>query len=415
MSSLFDRRQFHRLLGLTALSATVPAFLHKTGQVLAGDARRDIAPLPGLKDNHVLVLVQLAGGNDGLNTLVPHGDDVYYKARPKIAIAADKVLKIDDRVGLHPEMTDLHRLYKNGGLAIVPNVGYPNPNRSHFRSMDIWETASPADRIGKTGWIGRYFDNECQGVPSGMLGLRLGEQPALTFVGEHSRTATLANPAMLDARAEDTVARGLEKLSAVEPTGISALDFVQRTGNETRALAQRLRMAVRDVRSAVDYPPFALCQSLKLVAQMIAAEIPTRVFYVTHGGFDTHSAQANRHAGLLQELSQALALFQRDLKTQGHLDRVLLMTFSEFGRRVDENRQAGTDHGTANVMFLLGGRIKPGLHGTAPDLIHRDAQGDLIFKIDFRAVYAGVLRDWLHADPERVLGGKFDAVDVVKD
>ncbi len=414
MSISWNRREFTRVLGLAALSATVPAFLYKTGVALAGDKRRDIAPLPGLKDNRVLVILQLAGGNDGLNTLVPHGDDAYYKARPKIGIAADKVLKLDDLLGLHPEMTDLHRLYKDGGLAIVPNVGYPNPNRSHFAAMDIWETASPSDRIGKTGWVGRYFDNECKGVPGAMLGLRLGEQQALTFVGERSRTATFANPAMLDARAGGAVAKGLERLSGVEPTGITALDFVQRTGNETRGLAQRLRSAVSDDKSPLDYPPFALCQSLRLIAQMIAAEIPTRVFYVTHGGFDTHSAQANRHAGLLQELSQAMSLFQRDLQAQGHLDRVLLLTFSEFGRRIDENRQAGTDHGTANVMFLLGGQVKPGVHGTPPDLVHRDALGDLIFKSDFRSVYAGVLRDWLHADPARVLAGKFDPLSIVK-
>ncbi|HTU92710.1 MAG TPA: DUF1501 domain-containing protein [Gemmataceae bacterium] len=414
MTHLFDRRRFNRVLGLTALSATVPAFLHKTGAILAGDPRRHVAPLAGLKDNRVLVLVQLAGGNDGLNTLIPHADDSYYKARPKIGIAADKVLKLDDSLGLHPEMVDLHRLYKDGGLAVVPNVGYPNPNRSHFAAMDIWETASPSNRIGQTGWVGRYFDNECAGVPGGMLGLRLGEQQALTFVGERSRTATFANPAMLDARAAGAAAKGLEKLSGVEPTGITALDFVQRTNNETHALAQRLRLAVRDHKPPVDYPPFALCQSLKLVAQMIAAEIPTRVYYVTHGGFDTHSAQANRHAGLLQELSQALSLLQRDLKARGHLDRVLLMTFSEFGRRIDENRQAGTDHGTANVMFLLGGGVNPGIHGTPPDLVRRDQQGDLIFKTDFRAVYAGVLRDWLHADPKRVLNGQFGPAPVVK-
>ncbi|HTU91108.1 MAG TPA: DUF1501 domain-containing protein [Gemmataceae bacterium] len=414
MTHLFDRRHFNRALGLTALSATLPAFLQKTGAILAGDERRGIAPLPGLKDNHVLVLVQLGGGNDGLNTLIPYADDSYYKARPKIGIAADKVLKLDDRLGLHPEMVDLHRLYKDGGLAIVPNVGYPNPNRSHFAAMDIWETASPSNRIGKTGWIGRYFDNECAGVPGAMLGLRLGEEQALTFVGDRSRTATFANPAMLDVRASGATAKGLEKLNGVETTGITALDFVQRTNNETRMLARRLRSAMIHDKPSVDYPPFALCQSLKLMAQMISAEVPARVFYVTHGGFDTHSAQPNRHAGLLQELSQALSLFQRDLKARGQLDRVLLLTFSEFGRRIEENRQSGTDHGTANVMFLLGGGVNAGIHGTPPDLVRRDEQGDLIFKTDFRAVYACVLRDWLHADPARILNGKFDPVPVVK-
>jgi len=414
MSLSLDRRQFIRLAGLTALTATVPAFLHKTGLVLAGQARQQPNPLPGLKDNHVLVIVQLAGGNDGLNTLVPYADDVYYKLRPRLGIAPQKVLRLDDRVGLHPEMIELHKLFNDGGLAVVPNVGYPNPSRSHFRATDIWETASPADRMWKTGWVGRYFDAECKGTPGAMLGLRLGEQAALTFAGEQARAATLANPSLLEVPAKGALAKGLDAMTQVEPTGIEALDFIQRTGNETHTLAQRLKAVVRDVKPAVEYPPFALCQSLRLVAQMIVAEVPTRVFYVTLGGFDTHSAQLNRHAGLLQELSQALSLFRRDLQAQGHLDRVLLMTFSEFGRRAAENKQLGTDHGTGNVMFLLGGKVKPGVHGAPPDLTKLDAEGDPFFKVDFRSVYAGVLRDWLNADAERILAGKFEPLALVQ-
>jgi uncharacterized protein (DUF1501 family) len=406
MSLSLDRRQFTRLAGLTALAATVPAFLHKTGLALAGEARHETKPLPGLKDNRVLVVVQLAGGNDGLNTLVPFADDAYYKLRPRLSIDAKKVLRLNDHVGLHPEMIELHKLFKDGGLAVVSNVGYPNPSRSHFRATDIWETAAPSDRMWKTGWIGRYFDAECKGVPGAMLGLRLGEQAALTFAGEQTRAATLANPSLLEVPAKGALAKGLDKVNQVEPTGIEALDFIQRTGNETHALARRLKAVVRDVKPAVEYPPFALCQSLRLVAQMIVAEVPTRVYYVTLGGFDTHSAQLNRHAGLLQELSQALSMFRRDLQAQGHLDRVLLMTFSEFGRRASENKQLGTDHGTGNVMFMLGGKVKPGVHGAPPDLTKLDEEGDPFFKVDFRSVYAGVLRDWLNADAERVLSAK---------
>jgi uncharacterized protein (DUF1501 family) len=414
MTAFLNRRQFNRALGLTALTATVPSFLYKTGLALAGDPKRSIPPFPGLDDNRVLVIVQLAGGNDGLNTLVPFADDAYYKARPRIAIEAKKVLRLDDHVGLHPEMIELHRLYKDGGLAVVPNVGYPNPNRSHFRSTDIWETASPSDRNWATGWVGRYFDNDCKEVPGAMLGLRLGEQEALSLAGKQPRTATLANPALLEVPAKGAVKAGMERINRVEPTGIDALDFVQRTGNETQSLARRLRAAVRDVKPAVEYPPFAMCQSLRLVAQMITAGVPTRVYYVTIGGFDTHAAQMNRQAGLLQELSQALSLFHRDLKAQGQLDRVLLLTFSEFGRRVAENRQAGTDHGTANVMFLLGGKVKPGFHGTPPDLKNLDGQGDLVYRTDFRTVYAAVLRDWLKVDAGRILQGKFEPLALVR-
>ena len=414
MSLSLNRRQFTHLAGLTALSATVPTFLHKTGLAVAGEARNETKPLSGLKDNRVLVVVQLAGGNDGLNTLVPFADDNYYKLRPRLGIDAKKVLRLDDRVGLHPEMMELHKLFKDGGLAVVPNVGYPNPSRSHFRATDIWETASPSDRMWKTGWVGRYFDAECKDVSGAMLGLRLGEQAALTLAGERTRAATLANPSLLEVPAEGALAKGLDKVNQVEPTGIEALDFIQRTGNETQSLARRLKAVVRDVKPAVEYPPFALCQSLRLVAQMIVAEVPTRVYYVTLGGFDTHSAQLNRHAGLLQELSQALSLFRRDLQAQGHLDRVLLMTFSEFGRRASENKQLGTDHGTGNVMFLLGGKVKPGVHGVPPDLTRLDEEGDPFFKVDFRSVYAGVLHDWLNADVERVLSAQVEPLKLMK-
>jgi uncharacterized protein (DUF1501 family) len=241
-----------------------------------------------------------------------------------------------------------------------------------------------------------------------MLGLQLGERPAQTFAGSSPRGVTIANPAILDWPDRGPIAKGLGRINRVEPTGIDALDFVQRTANDTLRLSKTIGDAVRETKAAAEYGPFGLSQSLKLVAQMIAAEVPTRVFYVTLGGFDTHAAQANRHAALLQELSQALAAFHKDLKARGHLERALVMTFSEFGRRVAENRSAGTDHGTANTMFLMGGTIKAGLHGDRPDLSSLDESGDLVHKLDFRSVYAAVLCDWFGADASRVLEGQFD-------
>jgi len=404
------RRQFLRqAAGLTALTATVPGFLNKTASAF-GKA----APIPGLNDDRVLVVVQLAGGNDGLNTLVPHGDDAYYKARPKLGVGAKKVLKVDEYLGFHPELVELKGLLDAGDLAVVQNVGYPNPDRSHFRSSEIWETASPADKAWTTGWVGRYFDSECAQVQSPVLGLQLGERPAQTFAGPRPRAVTLANPAILDWPADGPLAAGLEKINRVEPTGIDALDYVQRAANDTLALSKRLKEAMRDAKSPVNYAPFEFSQSLKLVARMIAAEVPTRVYYVSLTGFDTHAAQANRHAALLQELSQGLSAFHRDLKARGLLDRTLVMTFSEFGRRVAENKSAGTDHGTANVMFLTGGGIAPGLHGERPDLKAIDESGDLVYKTDFRSVYAAVLGGWFGADPGRILEGRFEPAPVLK-
>jgi uncharacterized protein (DUF1501 family) len=405
------RRQFLRqAAGLTALTATVPGFVDKTAAAFAGKA----APIAGLNDDRVLVVVQLAGGNDGLNTLVPHGDDLYYKARPRLAVDAKKVLKLDEHLGFHPELAELKQMLDDGDLAVVQNVGYPNPDRSHFRSSEIWETASPAGQSWTTGWLGRYFDSECSGVQSPVLGLQLGERPAQSFASPRPRAATLANPAILDLPTRGIVGHGLKSLNQVEPTGIEALDFVQRTANETLSLSRRLQEAVADTASPVTYAPFEFSQSLKTVAKMIAAELPTRVYYVTLTGFDTHASQFNRHAALLQELSQALATFHRDLKARGHLDRTLVMTFSEFGRRVAENKSAGTDHGAANVMFLTGGGIAPGLHGGRPDLGAADESGDLIHKVDFRSVYATILDHWFGADPGKILEGRFDPTSVLR-
>lgn len=405
------RRQFlRRAAGMAALTTTVPTFLGKTASALTSK----VAPIPGLNDDRVLVVVQLAGGNDGLNTLVPHGDDAYYKARPKLAIGAKKVLKVDEHLGFHPELAELKALLDDGDLAVVQNVGYPNPDRSHFRSSEIWETASGADDAWTTGWLGRYFDSECAKAQSPALGLQLGERPAQTFASPRPRAITLANPAILDWPARGPVADGLAKLNQVEPTGIEAFDYVQRTANETLGLSKRLREALRDTKAPVSYAPFEFSQSLKLVAQMIAAEVPTRVYYVSLTGFDTHAAQANRHAALLQELSQGLATFHRDLKARGHLDRTLVMTFSEFGRRVAENRSAGTDHGTANVMVLTGGGIAPGLHGERPDLKSLDESNDLVYKTDFRSVYAAVLGDWFGADAGKVLQGQFTPLPLLR-
>lgn len=414
MMNRLDRRQFTRLVGLSAVTATVPTFLHRTGIALAGDEAKGISPIKGLKDDRVLVIVQLAGGNDGLNTVVPYADERYYKARPKIGVPKDQVHKLTGELGLHTEMSDFKKLYDDGLLAVVPNVGYPNPNRSHFKSMDVWETATPPERIGKTGWIGRYFDNECKGADSPMLGLRIGEQAPLSFAAQRSGITTFANPAMLQDNASGLFAKGLDTVSKTQPTGIEALDYIQRTGNVTRDLSRRIQAAMKDYKPAVDYPPFSLCQSLKLVAQMITANIPTRVYYVTLGGFDTHSGQMLRHPALLQELSQAVSLFIADLKAHKLLDRTLLMTFSEFGRRVDENQQQGTDHGTANVCFIAGGKVKPSVHGVAPDLEKLDEQGDLIHKTDFRSVYAGILKGWLGADPATIVGKDFAPLELVK-
>lgn len=390
------RRSFHRLsaLGGGGIAGLLAAAAH--GASMSGNDR-------------ILVVIQLSGGNDGLNTVIPFNDDLYHKARPGLAIRGKDLHKISDTLALHPEMMEMAGMFKDGRLAVFTNVGYPNPNRSHFRSMDIWETASDADRIEKTGWLGRYLDSCPQA--KGPLAIRIGDNPALSFAGNRENAATFASPGMLSTRGGPE-GKAVASMARSEPTGNQALDRVQKAASDALALSADLDRAIAGNDPAVSYPPFSLCQSLRLVAQMISTGLSPRVYLVTLSGFDTHAAQAGKHAYLLQEFSQAVSLFHADLKARGLLDRVLGITFSEFGRRVAENKNAGTDHGAASVAFAFGGAVRAGIHGAPPDLANLDSQGDLPFKIDFRSIYAGILSGWFGADPAKVLGKPFDPVKV---
>ena len=427
--TLHTRRQFLRtsLLG-GAVSWSVPVFLERTFFTL--DALAADSMVPTGKDSPILVVLQLAGGNDGLNTLVPFSDDAYHRARPGIGIK--NPLKINDALGLHPRLTGLRGLYDEGHLGIVQGVGYPNPNRSHFRSTEIWQTASDAQKTESHGWIGRYFDSCCKGDDP-CVGVSIGAQTPQAFTAAEPKGISFSKPEQFrfasenssdPAAAEEfyrsTNEQGMEandggSIGMLQgPAGGSgdAMDFLRRTALDAQMSSDKVLEITRKSKSSVPYPGGNLANSLNLVARLIGGGLPTRVYYVGQGGYDTHSNQAGSHDRLMGEMDAALAAFTADLKDQGNFNRVVLMTFSEFGRRVAENGSGGTDHGAAAPLFVMGGAVKAGLYGTAPSLtsLHN---GDLVHNVDFRSVYATVLKNWLNVPVEPILHRAFPTIGFV--
>ena len=427
------------MLGAAA-TWTLPVFLEKTLFALDAMAADAITQSVTGKDGTILVVLQMAGGNDGLNMVVPYGDDAYYRARPRLGLAADKILKIDNYAGLNGKLAGLKSLYDEGHLAIIQGVGYPNPNRSHFRSTEIWQTASDADRNVTEGWIGRYFDNCCSGADP-TIGVAIGGEMPQAFAAKTPTGITFSQPEQFRWRPSEPSAgkmsteefffRQLNEGGDSDESGITAtdgasvaalsgktksdlgtLDFLQRTALDAQLSSDKILEISRKYKSTVVYPPGQLAASLNIIARMIAGGLPTRVYYASQGGFDTHAGQMNAHERLMGELNEAIAAFVADLKQQGNFNRVLLMTFSEFGRRVAENANGGTDHGAAAPMFVLGGAVKPGLFGKSPSLTDLD-RGDLKFNTDFRSVYGTVLDQWLKAPSQVVLGRKFPALRIV--
>jgi uncharacterized protein (DUF1501 family) len=441
-TTLQTRRKFLRTSMLGAAATwTLPVFLEKTFfalDALAADAA--IQAATG-KDGTILVVLQLAGGNDGLNTVIPYADDAYHMARPRLRLASDQILKIDNHLGLNPKLAGLKSLYDEGHAAIVQGVGYPNPNRSHFRSTEIWQTASDSDRNLSEGWLGRYFDNCCSGADP-TVGIAIGEETPQAFAAKNPTGVTFARPEQFRFRpsepnngqmsAEEMFFRQLNESGAADESGaavsntggsigsipgkarndLSTLDFLQRTALDAQLSSDKILAIARKYKSTVPYPQGQLAASLNIIARMIAGGLPTRVYYASQGGFDTHAGQLNTHTRLMGELNDAVAAFIADLKQQGNFDRVLLMTFSEFGRRVQENANGGTDHGAAAPMFVIGGAVKAGLFGKYPSLTDLD-RGDLKFNTDFRCVYGTVLDKWLKAPSQLVLGRKFPALSIV--
>lgn len=399
-----NRRGFSKGLGLIGLGASLPNFLIKSA--LAGPQASG--------DERILVVIQLAGGNDGLSTVVPFTNDVYYQNRTETHIPAKDVLKIGDDLGFCPSLTGFKELYDSGQLAVIQGVGYPNPNRSHFTSMDIWHLADRQQRATE-GWLGRYVDTCFAKVedPKLAMAIQMNKTPA-AIRGDRHAGVTFRDPNSFRYTADRGIKRRRElysEMNLVGPSGgNTGLDWVTSTASNANLASEEILRIHQGYKTTVDYPETKLAGALKTVSAMIAGGLKTRIYYVSQNGFDTHAKQNVRHPQLMEELGGAVLAFQKDLANQGNDQRVTSMAFSEFGRRVKENASQGCDHGQAGPMFVIGPKVKAGVCGELPSLTDLD-KGDLKYHTDFRSVYATVLEKWLSAPSDKILGASYPQLD----
>jgi uncharacterized protein (DUF1501 family) len=404
-----SRRDFLKTSSLVALGLNVPGFLGRTALAAPASGTK------GAKDT-ILVVVELNGGNDGLNTVVPFKDPEYVKLRPTLKLPTDQLKKVNDSLGLHPSLAGFAELLQDNSLCIVQGVGYPNPSQSHFRSMDIWQAGSLAETLTE-GWLGKALKKLAGGTQSFHLKSANQSSP-FAFEGAPMRVPSIASLAEFqlltaassgaDKKEQEKVITGAVKDSTKKP---GLLDFVSRTAANTYASSKRLQEIGKNYQPKATYPNTPLANRLRLAAQLIDADLGARIFYVSIGSFDTHATQAPAHSALLAEVSGAMTAFFKDMKARGQGDQVLMMTFSEFGRRVKENGSKGTDHGSGAPMFIIGNKVKAGVVGAHPSLTDVP-MGNLKFHTDFRQVYAAVLDRWLGVSSKDVLGGEFKAAGV---
>jgi uncharacterized protein (DUF1501 family) len=411
-----SRRAFlSQSLGIAVLGGSLPSFLPKAA------AAQTLPALGSTVDpDNVLLVIQMGGGNDGLNTVIPYSDDVYHRVRPGIAVTETSVLKIDDRIGLNPALAPLDDLFKDGRVAIVQGVGYPNPNRSHFEATQIWETASPENPV-TNGWLGRYLDatykqSAAFGDPAHIFSaVTLGDTVPTALIASHvdvpaiGSLNTFGYNAGKDVASKSTAGRLFD---GAKPGQSPYLALLQDTARTAMHGGDVLRAKLANYKPAVAYPKDAFSQQLQLAAQIVGSNVGTKIIFVSIGSFDTHANQRAQQDRLLGYLASGLHAFYADLAAHDLDERVLAMTFSEFGRRVAQNASNGTDHGTAMPLFVVGGTVKGGVYGEHPSLTDLD-DGDLKHAIDFRSVYATVVEKWLGRSTSGIIAGTYDPIAFV--
>jgi len=403
-----SRRDFLRagLYGM-GVSAGLPALLQRVSSAQAAEAIEGGEKHP----NRILVVLELSGGNDGLNTIVPYANDAYYKARPKLAIKKNDVLKLDDEFGFHSSCTGLESVFKDGQMAVVHGCGYPNPNLSHFTAMEWWHTAVPHGS-DEYGWLGRFAD-KYQPEPVENYIVNIASRQSFAVNSAVHSPVVFSDPQKFGRVGTKAQQKVFDVFGQIEPTNNSSLDFVNRVSRTATSGAAMVRNACSEYKTLVDYgSDNDLTLDLKKVSAMIAADLPTRIYYVSMGGFDTHAAQAAAHNLLMIYMSDAVRGFLEDIERIGRADDVSMMVFTEFGRRVEENASGGTDHGTATPMYILGKNVQGGFYGEHPSLTDLD-NGNLKMTTDFRSVYGTMLKHWMGYDGiEETLKGDFPTVNV---
>ena len=411
-----NRRKFLRQLGVITGAGSISLTL---GNVPIKAFSKSIFKTNS-NNGHVLVLVQLSGGNDGLNTVIPFEDDIYYQKRPTIGIPKSDVLRLNSLTGFNPALNDFKSLFDEGKLAVVQNVGYAHQNRSHFRSTDIWLSASDSDQTINDGWIGRYLGNAIVGDPDfnveHPMAIQLGStQSTLLECTCHSGSLGIS---FEDPNQFFRLINGSSADTDPPPDTLAGhqLKFIKEIEARSLRYAEIIKDKADTVKNKVNYPNSNLADQLSIVAQLVAGGLETPVYLTSMGGFDTHSNQLGRHANLLERLSGAVLAFEKDLEALGVADKVVLMTFSEFGRTVEQNGSGGTDHGAAAPLFVAGKIVNGGIWGENPDLTDLDSSGDNKFKIDFRQIYSSLLRDHLDAEPDdmqKILFKEFESLPLV--